>query len=93
MPNIDIAHIREQGQNMIIAPLDSAFGHKSQGQQQAALLEIERAAHNAGLAGSAVIVWESGGRLNFLGPQQWHPFLRGINMRWVMSNINKSLNW
>ncbi len=93
MPNIDIAHIHEQGQDMIIAPLDGAFGNRTQGEQNSMLGAIQAAAHSAGLRGTAVIVWQAGRRFNFMGPQRWHPFLRSIDMRWVSANINKSLSW
>lgn len=27
MPNLDVAHIHEQGQDMIIVPMNQSFGH------------------------------------------------------------------
>ncbi len=93
MPTLKAAHIREQGQNMIIFPLDSTFGSRSSSDQSNALVELEQRAHAAGLAGGAVAVWETGGRTHFLGPRPWHAFLQGISMRWVWANVNKEISW
>lgn len=93
MPSLKAAHIREQGQNMIIFPLSSAFGSQSSSAQSAALAELERRANAAGLAGHAVAVWESGNRMYFLGPSRWQGFLRSINMHWVQKNVNKEISW
>ncbi len=93
MPRLKAAHIREQGQNMIIFPLDSSFGSKIGSDQSKALAELEIRAHAAGLAGEAVAVWESGNRMYFLGPRPWHAFLQSIDMRWVLANVNKEISW
>ena len=93
MTQIDVAHIREQGQDMIIAPLDGSFDHKTSQQQQAAVAEIQRAATGAGLRGTVAVVWPSGGNMKFIAPRPWHPFFRSIDIRWVMANLNRSLSW
>lgn len=93
MPRLKAAHVREQGQNMIIFPLDSSFGSKSSSDQSDALAELEIRANAAGLAGHAVAVWESGNRMHFLGPSRWQGFLQSITMRWVMANVNKEISW
>lgn len=61
MPRYKVAHIREQGQNMLIFPLDSSVHHKTSNEKNEILFELEARAHAAGLAGSAVIIWEYGG--------------------------------
>ncbi|MGO4564814.1 hypothetical protein AB4Z52_07035 [Rhizobium sp. 2YAF20] len=94
MTKLEIAHVREQGQDMIIAALDRSFDSKSSDQQQATVREIEVAAHSAGLAGAACVVWDAGGgRMKFIAPSQWHAFFRSIDLRWVLANQNKSLSW
>lgn len=93
MPRLKAAHIREQGQNMIIFPLESAFGSQSQRDQNAALAELQHRANGAGLAGQAVAVWESSGRMHFLGPRPWEGFLRGLNMQQVLASVNKEISW
>lgn len=93
MPTLRVAHIRQQGQDMIIAPLDHSFEAKSQDNQDSVISEIEAVAHSAGLRGSAVVVWQSGGRMKFIAPTPWHPFFRSINWRWLMANLNQTLTW
>ena len=93
MPHFKVAHIREQGQDMLIFPLDGGFHHKANDVQADILDELESRAHGAGLAGGGVAVWESGGRMHFLGPSPWHPFLRSVTMQWVMMNVNREISW
>ena len=93
MPKFKAAHIREQGQNMIIFPLDSSFGSKASSDQSEALSDLEFRANDAGLEGRAVVVWESRNGMYFLGPTPWHGFLRGISLRWVLANVNREISW
>jgi len=93
MPTLKVAHINQQGQNIIIAPLDGSFDRRSSDEQRNLIAEIQLAASNAGLAGRVVPVWISGGRMKFIALQQWHPFFRSIDMRWVMANLNQTLTW
>ncbi|MGX9392577.1 hypothetical protein ACWX0K_20285 [Nitrobacteraceae bacterium UC4446_H13] len=94
MPTFKVAHIREQGQDMIIFPLNSAFGRQSESERQDELAALEYQARAAGLAGHAVAVWDAGGgRMAFMGPPQWHGFLRSLNLRAVMASLNKSISW
>jgi len=87
----DVAHINEQGQNMIIIPVDSSVGSKTQNQQNELSNSLQIFANDAGLAGSICLVWTSGNRFNFLAPNQWHSFFKSIDMRFVRTNINKKL--
>ena len=93
MPHFRIAHLREQGQNMVIVPLDSSFGHKTREDQDTMITELQLRARAAGLAGTVVPVWESGGRMSFIAPQPWHPFFRSLSITGVLRNINKELSW
>ena len=93
MPSLKAAHIREQGQDMIIFPLDRGFGQKSDRDQSLALGELESRAHSAGLAGRAVAFWQGGNGTHFRGPSRWHPFLKGLSMCDVMANVNKQISW
>ena len=56
-----MAHLREQGQDMIIVPLDRAFGSQSPQDQDGPITEIQLRAHAVGLAGTVVFVWDGGG--------------------------------
>lgn len=93
MPRFRVAHIHEQGQNMIIFPLDQSFGDKSNQDQNEALSDLEYRANRAGLAGHAVAIWQHGHHTHFRGPSKWQNFLRSINIRWVLANVNKELSW
>lgn len=94
MPHMKIAHLREQGQDLIIVPLDSGFGMKSPSDQQSAIGEIQWCARNAGLAGRVVPVWDNGGgRMAFIAPQPWHPFFKSLSLSTVWANLNKELSW
>lgn len=91
MSHFDIAHIRKDGQSMIIAPVSHDFGLKSSAAQQAIIVGLQLAARAAGLAGTVVPVWDAGGRMMFIAPRPWHPFFRSISLNYVAANINKRL--
>ena len=93
MPTFKLAHIREQGQNMLLFPLSGSFSHKSSREQQSILVELEDRAHAAGLAGRAAVFWESGGRTHSLGPKPWSNFLRSLSLQAVLRSVNKSISW
>ena len=94
MPSLKIAHLREQGQDMIIVPLDSNFGYKNSSDQQNIVDEIELHARGAGLAGRVVPVWDNGGgRMAFIAPRPWHPFFQSLNLSVVCSTLNRELSW
>jgi hypothetical protein len=94
MPRFKVAHIHEQGNDMIIIPLESSFGSKSSSDQQLAIGDLQLRARTAGLAGIVVPVWDSGGgRMSFIAPHQWHSFFGSLNLRWVFGNINRELYW
>ncbi|MES2178010.1 MAG: hypothetical protein V4550_09115 [Gemmatimonadota bacterium] len=92
MTTFDVAHILEQGQNMIIVPMRSDFRHKSDSDQASISIALQTAARSAGLAGQVVTVWDAGsGRMGFRGPKPWHGFLGSISLQWVAANINKRI--
>jgi hypothetical protein len=94
MPSYDVAHINEQGVDLIIIPLDSSFGWKTKQQQSDIKADLQLHANAARLAGTVVPVWDAGGgRMGFLAPTQWHQFFSSINLQFVAANINKSLCW
>jgi hypothetical protein len=94
MPHFKVAHLREQGQDMIIVPLDSSFGHKASEEQNGIISDLQIHARAAGLAGTIVPVWDSGGgRMSFIAPQPWHPFFRSLSLQVVWANTNKELSW
>lgn len=63
MAQYKLAHIREQGVDLIIIPLDSSFGYKSETDQHDIISSLQACARSAGLAGTVVPIWEEGGAL------------------------------
>lgn len=94
MPTLQVAHVREQGIDLIIAPLDGDFGRKGQTAQDSIVREIQSRSSQAGLKGTVVPVWDSGGgRMAFIAPRNWHPFFQGLNLEAVWKNVNRELRW
>jgi len=91
MPHFKIAHIHEQGQDMIIVPLESSFGNLPTGEQEATIAELQIRSRGADLRGTVVPVWNSGGRMAFIAPRPWHPFFEHMNLQWVAHNLNREL--
>jgi len=94
MPHLKVAHIRQQGVDLIIAPLDRDFGYKTPQDQQEIVGEIQLRANSAGLAGTIVPVWDGGGgRMSFIAPPNWHPFFRSLSLPSVWANVNRDISW
>jgi hypothetical protein len=86
-----VAHLLEQGVNIIIVPLESSFGSKTSSQQNEIIQSLEICASSARLAGGVVPVWLSGSSMNFIAPPNQHAFFKSISWDFVMQNINKEL--
>lgn len=92
MPHFEVAHIREQGVDLIIIPLAHEFSLKSPQEQIEVTATLQTCASAAGLAGTVVPVWDSGGgRMAFLAPPNWHAFFKSINLQFVQLNINRKM--
>lgn len=92
MPKFKIAHIKEQGVDLIVVPLDGSFEHKSKEEQLKAVSGLQACATSAGLAGVVVPIWGAGNSFRFIAPQNWHAFFRipGIYQR-LLASRNKEL--
>ena len=94
MPKFQVAHVKEQGVDLIIIPLDRSFNYKSEDEQRDVIDELQMRANGAGLAGTVVPVWDGGGgRMKFIAPQNWHPFFRSISLQRVAMSINREISW
>ena len=94
MPSMKVAHVRQQGVDLVIAPLDPDFGYKTPQDQREIVSEIQLRSRSAGLAGTVVPVWDGGGgRMSFIAPQPWHPFFRSLDLRSVWANVNREISW
>ena len=92
MPTFRIAHIHEQGQDMIIIPLEDRFEFLTDEQRAAETVALQRCATAAGLKGTVVPVWHApGGGFRFLAPTPWHPFFKSIDESMIAANLNKEL--
>jgi len=89
-----IAHIREQGIDLIIVPMNRAFGNLPASDQQTSTAELQAQCLAAKLAGTVVPVWDCGdGKMSFAAPQSWHPFFLSIDLRWVSDRLNRELHF
>jgi len=94
MATLKIAHIREQGVDLIIVPMDRTFGGRPTSAQRALVGELQAQSIGAKLAGTVIPVWDYGrGQMGFLAPQGWHPFFQSIDLSWVFANVNRELHF
>ena len=93
MPSYKLAHIQEQGVDLIIMPLDPAFGGMTPSEQKEELAGFQLRAEDAGLRGTVIPVWNEFGRLVFIAPPEWHPLLAGLTPDYVETNLNRELYW
>lgn len=94
MPLYKVAHLREQGQDMIVIPLDRSFELKLEQDKNEIIINLQLRARGARLAGLVIPTWDAGGgQLKFIAPQRWHPFFRSLNWTFVQANLNKAISW
>jgi hypothetical protein len=92
MPTFQVAHLRRDGQDVIIVPVDRSFGKRSPAEQSRIQEAFQRAAA-ADVPGVVVPVWEDdSGRMAFRAPPPWHDFFKSIDMVYVATALNRSLN-
>lgn len=93
MATFNVAHIREQGQDMVIVPMNPTFGAQSQVRQDEICSALQIGASQARLRGKVVPVWDGGGgRMAFIAPVQWHAYFRSISLPQVFSSVNYQLH-
>ena len=94
MPSYKVAHIRKDGIDLIIVPMDKSFGFVSKESKEAVIAELQIRSAGAGLAGTVVPVWDNGGgRMGFIAHPNLHNYFRSISLSFVAANINRSLSW
>jgi hypothetical protein len=92
MEKFKVAHIREQGVDLIIVPLNPEVGRKTESEQSDIVDSLQICASSAGLAGTVVPVWDAGGgRMGFWAPRNYWPYFESINLRFVLMNVNREL--
>jgi CheY-like chemotaxis protein len=92
MPHLNVAHVREQGVDLVIVLLDTDLGRQSPDAQLAKLEALRAAAAEARLGGEVVPVWDIGdGRMGFIAPPGYHPYFKSISLDLVRANLNRTL--
>ena len=93
MPTFQVAHIRRDGQDVIIVPVDSSFGKRSPAEQARIQEAFQRSAAAVDMPGVVVPVWEdASGRMAFRAPPPWHEFFKSIDLVYVATALNRSLS-
>jgi hypothetical protein len=93
MPSIPVAQLHEQGQDMVIVIMDSAFARAAPHHQEATIGQLQALAKLNGLKGAVAMVWDDGGKMNYLAPQPWRDFFSSITLNDVRSRINAEIKW
>lgn len=93
MPTFQIAHVREQGEDIIFILLDQSFARQTDESQAAQIAELQERANSAGLSGIVVPCWYEIHRWHFVGPPQWRALFESIPPGWVKQRLNHNLRW
>lgn len=93
MPTFQVAHLQRDGKDIIIVPVDRAFGKRSPAEQARIQEAFQRSALAAEMPGVVVPAWEdAAGRMAFRAPPPWHEFLKSIDMVYVATALNRTLS-
>jgi len=93
MPSIQAAQLNEQGQDMVIVVMDPAFARASPTQQEATIAQLQALSRASNLQGTVALVWDAGGRMDYLAPAPWHEFFRGLTLEDVRARLNAEISW
>jgi hypothetical protein len=93
MPTFQVAQLHQDGQDVIIVPVDRTFGKRSAAEQARIQEAFQRSAVAVEMRGVVVPVWEdASGRMAFRAPPPWHDFLKSIDMVYVATALNRTLS-
>ena len=92
MASFQVAHIHEQGNDVIILPLGESFPMQSAEKRKEMLAGFAECVKRAGLRGTLVPVWPEGENLRFIAPKEWHPFCASMTWEWIRYNINREVS-
>ena len=88
----EVAHVRAQGQDMIIVIVPPSFGTVGVAQQRQAVVRLQSRAIAAGMRGTVVAVWDAGeGRLGLQAPTRWHAFFKSVGLAHICASVNRTL--
>ena len=88
----DIAHFMEQGNDLIMVVVPKVFDSYPPADKQQVSSALQQCAREARVSGKVVLVWpKAGGAMGFYGPNAWSPFLKSLDMNWILARINNAL--
>ena len=87
MQQFDVAHIREQGQDLIIVFVSDQVRYMSDQDRAGLSAALTLCSHSAGLAGAVVLVWPGG----FYSDRRFHAYFESISFDLLTANINTNL--
>jgi len=94
MPSYKVAHIKEQGVDLVIVFVPNSFPVEGNRAQNEAIIDLERRTKALGWAGSVVPVWKNAnGTTGFIAKENYHPFFKSVSFDSLAKNINKELSW
>jgi hypothetical protein len=93
MPSIPVANFTEQDQDMVIVIMGPAFAQATPTQQEATIGQLQSRSDACGLKGTIAMVWDAGGKMDYLAPQPWHEFFVSLTLDDVRSRINAEIRW
>lgn len=86
--------LRELKTDLILVPLESAFGTKPRVEQQWLIDRIGKAARDMQMPGVVILVWDRGdGRIGFRAPLSLHSYVKTLSLVEIMSRIDGTLGW
>jgi hypothetical protein len=92
MEEFQVAHIREQGVDLVIIFVSESFGTKSDTEKARVAAALQICATAAGLAGNVVLVWSgSFGKVEFWAPLNQHAFFKTVSYAQLLTSINRTL--
>src|SRR5437764_13331870 len=93
MPTFQVAHLRREGQDVIIVPVDRSFGKRSPAEQSRIQIAFQRSAAVAAIIGVVVPVWEdTWGKTAFCARPSWHDVIKSIDMGYVDTALHRNLS-
>lgn len=87
-----LAIFNHQGREILVVPLDCSFEARPAWQRRTALDKLQISAAKAGLCAPVAAVWRVGGKLRFVAPPEWHPFLSTLTWNTIISNLSSTIN-
>ena len=94
LPRFKIAHVKEQGIDLVIVPVANDFEHKTESERSQVVELLQAKATSAGLVGAVVLVWDSGaGQMGFRAPPSYYAYFRSISLPVVWAKLNRELFW